>query len=139
MAVVAASSRFGLPEVKRALFPVGAFLPLNRRVPPPIAMELALTGEAMHADRAFVPGLVNRGVPREEVLDEALALAEEITANGPLAVHATKRLLRTARTQPPEEVWALEAELQPGLFDSEDAREGALAFIERRPAVWRGR
>ena len=69
----------------------------------------------------------------------ALALADQIAANGPLAIEATKRLMRAAAERPPEEVWALQAELQPEVFGSDDAREGATAFVQRRRPVWRGR
>jgi enoyl-CoA hydratase len=72
-------------------------------------------------------------------VDAAVELAERITANGPLAVEATKRLVRAAAASPPAEVWALQAELQPAVFGSEDAKEGALAFIEKRSPQWRGR
>ena len=77
--------------------------------------------------------------PQEDVLDEAVKLAEAVTANGPLAVKAIKTLVRAATTLPPAEVWALQDELQPGVFGSEDAREGAAAFVEKRPPVWKAR
>ncbi len=139
MAVVASDARFGLPEVKRALFPAGGGVFLSRRIPMAIALELTLTGETVDADRALALGLVNRVVERDDVLDEAIALAQLITANGPLAVKAIKELVRAAATQPPEDVWALQTELHPTVFGSEDAKEGATAFIERRPPKWQGR
>jgi enoyl-CoA hydratase len=72
-------------------------------------------------------------------MDEAVALAELITANGPLAIKAIKQLVKAAATLPPAEAWALQAELQPVVFGSADAKEGATAFIERRPPRWQGR
>lgn len=139
MAVAASGAKFGVPEVKRALFPAGGGIFLSRRIPMAIALELTLTGDTMDAERAFALGLVNRVVPQDQVLDEAVTLAERITANGPLAVQATKQLVRAASAQPPAEVWALQEQLQPVVFGSEDAKEGATAFIEKRDPVWRGR
>jgi enoyl-CoA hydratase/carnithine racemase len=139
MAVVSSAARFGVPEVKRALFPAGGGVFLSRRIPMAIALELTLTGDTFDAERAFQLGLVNEVVAPDQVLDAALALAARITANGPLAVTVTKRLVRAAGALPPAEVWALQAELQPGVFGSDDAKEGATAFIEKRAPVWRGR
>jgi len=139
MAVVSSEARFGLPEVRRSLFPAGGGVFLSRRIAMAVALELTLTGDTVHAERAAALGLVNRVVPPEDVLDEAVKLAEAVTANGPLAVKAIKTLVRAAATLPPAEVWALQGELQPGVFGSEDAREGAAAFVERRPPVWKGR
>jgi enoyl-CoA hydratase/carnithine racemase len=82
--------------------------------------------------------LVNKVVPADQVLDEALAMAARIAANGPLGLQATKRLVRLAATAP-DKVAALQAELQASVFSSEDAKEGATAFIEKRPPVWKGR
>jgi enoyl-CoA hydratase len=139
MAVVAEDARFGLAEVKRALFPAGGGVFLGRRIPMAIAYELTLTGETFDATRAYALGLVNRVVPRHQVMDEAVALAESITANGPLAVKVIKQLVKAAATLPPADTWALQAELQPIVFGSDDAREGATAFLERRPPQWQGR
>jgi len=73
------------------------------------------------------------------VLDEAVALAEAVAANGPLGVAVTKRLVRAAAVEPAATVWALQDQLQPAVFDSLDAKEGATAFVERRAPVWQGR
>jgi enoyl-CoA hydratase len=78
-------------------------------------------------------------VPPDRVLDEAVALAERIVANGPLGLAASKKLMRTAIDAGPAAGWELQDQLQPQVFGSEDAKEGATAFIERRPAVWKGR
>ena len=139
MVVASEKAQFGLPEVKRGLFAAGGGTQLGRRVPIGFAMELALTGDTIDAQRAAAMGLVNSVVPAERVLDEAIALGERIAANGPLAIAATKRLMRVAFNDGPAAGWELQAELQPTVFGSEDAKEGALAFIERRPPEFKGR
>jgi enoyl-CoA hydratase/carnithine racemase len=139
MAVAAEEARFGLPEVKRALFPAGGGVFLSRRIPLAQAFELTLTGDLIDAPAAMALGLVNKVVPADRVLDEAIALAERVTANGPLAVRVTKRLVRAAASSPPDDVWALQDELRDSVFGSEDAKEGATAFVERRAPQWKGR
>lgn len=138
--VAAETSRFGVPEVKRALVAGGgaAFL-LPRRIPYAAAMELLLTGDPMTAQRAVALGLVNRITPEGGALDAALELAASIAANGPLAVAATKAIARQQPDWGLEEGWERQAELYAPVFASEDAREGATAFAEKRPPVWRGR
>jgi enoyl-CoA hydratase/carnithine racemase len=138
--VVVASdgARFGLPEVKRGLFAAAGGVFISTRIPLAVALELTLTGDYIGAERALSLGLVNEVVPAAEVLDAAVALAERIAANGPLAVEATKKLVRLANTDV-EKARELHAELQPKVFGSDDAKEGATAFIERRDPVWSGR
>jgi enoyl-CoA hydratase/carnithine racemase len=139
MIVASSDAKFGLPEVKRALFPAGGGVFLGRRIPLAAALEVTLTGDTFDASRAAALNLVNVVVPAERVLDEAVALAERIAANGPLAVQITKRLVRSAAFLPAEDVWQLQAEVQPTVFGSDDAREGATAFIEKRQPVWKSR
>ena len=140
MVVASEDASFGVPEVKRGLFAAGGgAIELGRRIPPALALELLLTGDYVDARRAREIGLVNTIVPADRVLDEALALAARIAANGPLAIAASKRLMRTALDVGRDAAWELQAELQPKIFGSEDAKEGATAFVERRPAVWKGR
>jgi enoyl-CoA hydratase/carnithine racemase len=138
--VILASSEaeFGLPEVKRGLFPAGGGTFLGTRVALGIALEMALTGDAITAGRAYELGLVNAVVRPDEVMETALARAERIAANGPLGVAAVKELVRlgvsdTARAQQRLDEW------QHVVFSSEDAKEGAMAFIEKRAPVWQGR
>lgn len=137
--IAADDARFGLPEVKRGLFAAGGGMFLSRRIPLAKALELTLTGDPIDAAEAVRLGLVNRAVPAAEVVDEAVALAERIAANGPLGVQATKELLRRAAFEPGADVWARHAELQASVFGSEDAREGSMAFVEKRTPVWKGR
>jgi enoyl-CoA hydratase len=136
--VASEAARFGLPEVRRGLFAAGGGVFLSTRIPLAPALELTLTGDPIDAARAYALGLVNQVVAPDEVLDAAIDLAERIARNGPLAVRATKKLVRTAATDA-EAAWALHAELQPAVFGSDDAKEGATAFIEKRDPVWTGR
>lgn len=139
MVVASEAASFALPEVKRGLFATGGGVQIGRRLPIALAMELTLTGDMVDAPRALAMGLINKVVPPESVLDEAIALAERVAANGPLAVSASKRLVRTYFNEGLAAGRQLQSELQPAVFGSEDAKEGSLAFLERRPPVWRGR
>jgi enoyl-CoA hydratase len=136
--VASSEAKFGLPEVKRGLFAGGNGTFLGTRIPLAIALEMTLTGDSIDAARAYELGLVNQVVAPDQVLDAALAFAERIAANGPLAVAATKELVRLA---PADFARAEERvrELQPVVFGSEDAKEGATAFVEKRAPIWRGR
>jgi enoyl-CoA hydratase len=135
--VAAEGARFGLFEVKRGLFAGGGgLIRLPRRVSLPLAMELAIVGNAIDARRAYEVGLVNRVVPAAEVVDCALGLATEIAANSPLAVRNTRRMVREAGDLTEAEAWRRSAELSREVFASPDSIEGARAFAEKRPPVW---
>jgi enoyl-CoA hydratase/carnithine racemase len=136
--VASADAQFGLPEVKRGLFPGGGGTAIGLRVPLSIAMELTLTGRSVTAERAYEVGLVNAVVPATEVLDTAVGLAQEIEANSPLGVAACKELVRLTVVDAERANERL-AHWQPVVFQSEDAIEGATAFVERRDPVWQGR
>lgn len=138
LVVASEEAKFGLPEVKRALFPAGGGVFLGTRIPLAIALELTLIGDPIDAARAASLGLVNRVVPADQVLDTAIELAERVARNGPLAIQATKELVRLA-VDDVDRARARQAEWQPRIFESEDAREGATAFVEKREPVWRGR
>jgi enoyl-CoA hydratase len=139
LVVAGEGSKFGVPEVKRALVAGGgAALLLPRRIPFAAAMELLLTGEPITAARAAELGLVNRLVPDGTALEGALRLAEVIAANGPLAVAVTKQIARAQADWTLSEGWQRQAELYKPVFESKDAREGAAAFAEKRAPVWRG-
>lgn len=140
LVVAAKAAQFGLPEVKRSLVAMGGgALQLSRRISLTSALELLLTGDPVDAVRAAELGLVNRVTPDGDALREALALAATISANGPLAVVATKAIARGAQDWTIEEGWNRQREIGLPVFDSEDAREGAAAFAEKRKPVWKAR
>jgi enoyl-CoA hydratase len=136
--VLADHALLGLPEVKRGLIAGGGGTFVGTRIPLSVALELALTGDSIDASRAHALGLANAVVPAGQVLEVALAYAARIAANGPLGVVATKELVRLGVSDLPA-AWDRLTELQPVIFGSDDAREGAAAFIERRDPVWTGR
>jgi len=138
--VAARGARLGTPEVKRGLVAAGgALLRLPRRIPYHLAMELALTGEPIDAERGFEVGLVNRLAEPGGALATASELAATVAANGPLATAASKRILVEAPGWGEDELWERQAEIADPVRDSVDAREGALAFAEKRPPRWTGR
>jgi enoyl-CoA hydratase len=138
--VVIASSeaRFGLPEVKRGLYAAGGGTLIGNRITLAVALELTLTGDLVTAARAYEVGLVNAVVPPGDVMTTAVAMAERIAANGPLGLAASKELVRLSASDP---VAARErqADWSAVVFASEDAMEGARAYMEKRDPVWRGR
>jgi enoyl-CoA hydratase len=140
MIVASREARFGIPEVKRSLVAAaGALLRLPKRIPYHLAMELALTGEPIGAERAAELGIVNRLAEPGAALDSALELAAAITKNAPLALIASKEIIQHAPDWTEAEGWAKQGEISGPVFGSEDAREGATAFAEKREPVWRGR
>jgi crotonobetainyl-CoA hydratase len=141
LVVAAESAVLALPEVRRGLFAAaGALLRLPGRVPLNAALEMVLTGAAVPADRAREWGLVNRVVPAGSVLDEAVALADIVAANAPLALEVSRRLLlRSAEQTDSRAAWAENDEEFARLLASEDGREGPRAFAERRAPQWVGR
>jgi enoyl-CoA hydratase len=137
--VASREAKFGLPETKRSLVAgAGGLFRLPERIPTAIAMEYALTGAHFSAEQAHNWGLVNRLTEPGGALDGALALAREIAANGPLAVRATKQIVANGRYWSVDERWKLQDELMRPIFTSADAKEGALAFAEKRAPVWKG-
>ena len=138
MIVASSEAEFGLPEVKRGLFPAGGGTFLGTRLALGVALEMTLTGDSIDAGRAYDLGLVNAVVSPDEVLSTAVALAERIAANGPLAVTAVKELVRLGVSDPDRARERL-IEWRDVVFNSEDAKEGASAFVEKRAPVWRGR
>jgi enoyl-CoA hydratase len=138
--VAGRSAKLGIPEVKRSLVAAGgALLRLPRRLPQGVAMEMALTGDPISAETAHEFGLVNRLADDGQALEAALELARKIAANGPLALAATKAVMQQRHGWSEEEFWDRQGEITGPVFSSEDAREGATAFAEKRPPEWKGR
>jgi enoyl-CoA hydratase/carnithine racemase len=130
----------GLPEVKRSLVALGgALVELPRLVGEKLALELALTGDGVPVERLERAGLIARIVPAAQVEAEALALAARIADNGPLAVRATYRIIRDGRDLDVDACWGMSVQVGWPVFASEDAREGATAFVEKRKPTWKGR
>jgi E-phenylitaconyl-CoA hydratase len=131
--VAAAHARFGLPEVKRGVLPAnGGTQRILDQLPFAIGMEMLLTGEPIDADVALRWGVVNQVVPAADLLDAAFAYARQIAANAPLAVRAAKELAYRSRDLDLAAGLRLEQAVARILRDSDDAREGARAFGEKR-------
>ncbi|WP_038379080.1 crotonase/enoyl-CoA hydratase family protein [Bradyrhizobium elkanii] len=139
MIVANRNAKFGIPEVKRGLAAAaGGLIRMPRQMPFRVAMEFALTGEFFGAERAYQLGIINR-VTDGPALAAALELAAAIGANGPLAVKASKQVIVESRLWPEDEMWKRQQEIVGPVFVSEDAREGAAAFAEKRPPNWKGK
>ncbi len=138
--VASRGARLGIPEVKRGLVAAGGgLLRLPRALPRNVAMELALTGEPIGAERSHELGLVNRLTEPGQALTAALELAGQIAQNGPLALAASKRILTESADWPDAEFFARQGGIAGPVSASEDAREGATAFAQKRAPVWQGR
>ena len=137
--VANSGAKFGIPEAKRGLVAAaGGVMMLPDQIPERIAMELALTGDFIDAQRAYDLGLINR-VTDGPALDAALELAKAVTANGPVAVRVSKQVINESPGWSMAERWQKQGELMPQVFMSEDAREGSLAFAEKRAPNWKGK
>jgi enoyl-CoA hydratase/carnithine racemase len=140
LVVAADTARFGIPEVQRGLLAAaGGLIRLPKRVSLAVALELAMTGDPIDAARAFELGLVNRVVARDRVVDEAVALAERIARNSPVAVRTSRRLVRASVDLTEDVAWELNTTLSVEVFSSGDSIEGATAFAEKREPVWKSR
>ncbi|WP_157531247.1 crotonase/enoyl-CoA hydratase family protein [Mycobacterium sp. IS-1496] len=139
LVVASATAKFGIPEVKRGLVAAGGgLLRLPRRIPYQKALELALTGESFTAEQGAAWGLVNKVTEPGQALAGAVELAERITASGPLAVAVTKEILVRSAEWSESEMWSKQMELIIPVFSSNDAKEGAIAFAEKRAPNWSG-
>jgi len=140
LVVAAENAKFGIPEVKRGLVAAaGGLMRLPRQLPQRVAMELALTGDFMDAERASSLGLINRIVPAGEALAGAMALAATIAANGPLAVKISKQVINEQQDWSADTMFEKQSAMVMPVFGSADAIEGATAFAEKRAPNWTGR
>ncbi|MCW3028474.1 MAG: crotonase/enoyl-CoA hydratase family protein [Solirubrobacterales bacterium] len=138
--VAARGAKMGIPEVTRSLVAAGgALLRLPRRMPYHVVMELALTGDPLPAERFHELGLVNRITEPGDAIDGALELAGRLAKNGPLALIASKQILQQQFNWSTEEMWDKQGAITGPVFASEDAKEGASAFKEKRQPAWQGR
>ena len=140
LVVAAEHATFGIPEAKRGLIAgAGGLIRMPKRLPMAVALELAMTGDAIDSARAYALGLVNKVVPAASLLDEALALADRIAANAPLAVRYSKDVMKRSADVPESEGWKINQEAVNVVFPSADAMEGPLAFAEKRAPNWQGK
>jgi enoyl-CoA hydratase len=140
LVVAADHAKFGIPEVARGLVAgAGGLIRLPRRIPRAVALEMALTGEPISAPRALEIGLVNRVVPGNQVMTEALALAERIAKNAPLAVRRSKQVMLQSSELSESEAWSVNDSVFSEIGRSADAMEGAIAFAEKREPNWTGK
>ena len=138
--VAADNAKFGIPEVKRGLAAAaGGLMKLPRQIPSRLAMELAITGDFITAQRAYELGLINQVVPAGTALEAARALAGRIVANGPLAVAISKQVIQESADWSAAEMWKKQQDLVMPIFGSEDAMEGSIAFAEKRAPNWKGK
>ena len=138
--VASRAAAFGLPEVKRSLVAAaGGLFRLPRAVGPAVAMEAVLTGDPIPAERAYALGMVTALVDDGQALNAALALAERICANAPIAVRESRKVVRAALTTDDETLWQMSFSAMGRLAQTEDFAEGPRAFIEKRPPEWKGR
>lgn len=140
LVVASRSASFGLPEVKRALAAgAGGLFRLPRVLPPVVAMELALTGDPIAAERAYAFGMVNELCEAGEAVDRALELARRVYANAPRAVQTSRELVLRGRLADDADAWAMTDAAMSELMQGEDFEEGPRAFIEKRAPAWTGR
>ncbi len=137
--VASRAAQFGLPEVKRGLAAsAGGLMRLPKRLPYHIAMECILTGDMFGAERAAQLGLINRLTDAGGALDAALQLAQAVAANGPLSLIASKQVAAESGEWSRAQMWDKQAAITTPVFESQDAREGAAAFAEKRKPAWKG-
>ena len=140
LVVASRSATFGVPEVKRSLVAAaGGLFRLGRKIPLNVAMECALTGDPITAERAHGFGLVNDLCDDGQALDRAMALADRVCANAPIAVRESRKVVLEATNAPDDVGWRMSMEGMAKAMQSADFSEGLTAFIEKRPPNWTGK
>jgi enoyl-CoA hydratase len=140
LVVASSSATFGIPEVKRSLAAgAGGLFRLGRKIPLNVAMECAMTGDPISADRAYHFGLVNVLCDDGQALDQAMTLADRICANAPVAVRASRKVVLEATNAPDDVGWKMSMDAMAQAMGSADFKEGLTAFIEKRPPNWTGK
>jgi enoyl-CoA hydratase len=140
MVVASESAKFGQPEINIGVIPgAGGTQRLTRAVGKALAMEMVLNNRALSAQEALQHGLVNRVVPVDKYLDEALKLAEELASRAPLAVRAAKKMINQTYERTLAEGLTVEKQEFYNLFSTEDQKEGMRAFVEKRKPEWKGK
>ena len=133
------SARFGVSEVRWSLYPLGgSVVRLRRQIPYAVAADILLTGRHVRAPEAKEIGLIGEVVPDGTALDRAREVAAQIGANGPIAVQAVLRALRATECLPESEAMKIDSEIGMQVFMSDDAKEGPLAFMEKRTPQFSG-
>lgn len=139
LVIAASNAKLGIPEVKRGLVAAGGGLvKMPRQMPKRLAMEMALTGNSISADRAYDIGLINKVVEPGAALDAAMELANAIKANGPMAVKLSKQVINSTTDWTSDTMMQNQLEIVTPIFTSNDAREGPTAFAEKRAPKWTG-
>jgi enoyl-CoA hydratase len=136
--IAAPAAKFGVQEVKWAIFPAGgSTVRLPVQLPYAKAMELLLTGDLISADEALSLGFLN--YVTDDIMGKAMEIAEKIAANGPLAVKAIRRSVKECLGKPEQEALKIESQISGPVFQTEDAKEGPRAFMEKRKPAYQGR
>jgi len=139
MIIASKGAKFGIPEVTVGLFAAaGALLRLPRSVPYGRAMKMALTGEPIKAEEAYELGMVTELCEKGEALNTALDIASRIAKNAPLGLIASKQLIREMQGRTEQEFFSTQQAQIDVVFNSEDGKEGATAFAEKRAPNWKG-
>lgn len=140
LVVASPNARFGIPEVKRSLVAAaGGLFRLPQVVGRNVALELAMTGDAISAERAYQLGLVNEMAAEGDVVAGAMALAERIIVNAPRAVRESRQVVLESHARSEDEGWEITKDHFRNILGTEDLKEGPRAFVEKRDPVWTGR